>query len=224
MSYANNTIAIDSPHDESFGHWVFESAVFLPDAKLKGKKIMLTKKKTYKLMFCSYFGFNEPEIEYGVQRHTLTLMDNPVPPEYPAMLSRFCTQFSSSVIPDVDFVVMPRQTKENYKPNDRPCPVTAFLDVFKTSTRTYRIVNTDDITSLQEQVDLVNSGRTIILTDGSPATVNGILASGKTIYVVRDGQLEQQIPLFPMLQLIQSEIAKRNTLHFIDRNQLQTLI
>jgi hypothetical protein len=222
MSYANNTIAIDSPHDESFGHWVFESAIFLSDPKVKGKKIMLTTKKTYKLIFCSYFGFNE--IEYGEQRQTLTLMDNPVPPEYPMMLSRFCTQFSSSVIPDVDFVIMPRQTKENYRPNDRPCPVTPFLNVFKKSSRTYRIVDTDNITSLQEQIDLVNSGRTIILTDGSPANVNGILAYGKTIYVVRDGQLEEQIRRFPMLQLIHSEIAKRNKLRFIDRNDLHTLI
>jgi hypothetical protein len=141
-------------------------------------------------------------------------MDNPVPPEYPMMLSRFCTQFSSSVIPDVDFVIMPRQTKENYKPNDRPCPITPFLDVFKKSSRTCRIVDTDNITGLQQQIDLVNSGRTIILTDGSPANVNGILAYGKTIYVVRDGQLEEQIRRFPMLQLIHSEIAKRNTLNY----------
>jgi hypothetical protein len=224
MSYVDDTIVIDSPHDESFGHWVFESAVFLPDAKLKGKKIMLTSKKTYKWLFCSYFGFNDDEIVYGQQRHGLTLMDNPVPPEYPAMLRRFCTQFSSSTIPDVDFIIMPRQTKENYKPNDRPCPLTPFLDVFKNSTRTYRIVNTDDITGLQQQIDLVNSGRTIIVTDGSPTTVNGILASGKTIYVVRDGHLENQIPRFPMLQLIQYEIMKRNTLRFIDRNDLHTLI
>jgi hypothetical protein len=222
-------VPVDSPHNESFGHWVFESAIFLPEIKNSNMKVILSNKKTYKLLFCNYFGFGENDIEYHnlIRQPILTLMDKP-PSWYPSKLSSFCARFSSSVVPDVDFVLLPRQTKENYVPNDRPCPLRPFLDVFLKSNRTYRIVNTDEITSLQQQIDLVNSGRIVIVTDGSSVNVNGILCNGKTIYAVRSikggGGVESQVKQFPMLGLVHSEIKKKNILHFIDGNDLITLI
>jgi hypothetical protein len=219
-------VPIDSPNHEAFAHWVFESAIFLPDIRAQGKRVGVAAKKDYKRLFCKHFGFTEEDIEYtsAPRGSTLTLMDAPVPPEYPERLRTFFTQFSSTVVPDVDFVLLPRQTKENYVNNNRPCKLTPYLHVFETSGRTYRIVNTDDITNLQTQIDLVNSGRTVIVTDGSPAIVNGMFCSGKKIYVVREPTLEQQVLRFPMMQLIQTEIQKKNTMHFIDASQLFTLV
>jgi hypothetical protein len=222
----SSSIAIDSQYHDAFGHWVFESAIFLPRIRAEGKKVALSEKKQYKLLFCKHFGFNEDDINYTTipRNYKITLIDNPVPPEYSGLLRSFFTHFSSNVVPDVDFVLLPRQTKENYVANDRPCRLTPFLNVFRNSGRSYRIVNTDEITNLQTQIDLVNSGRIVIVTDGSPANVNGMFCSGKIIYVVRDGSLEIQIPRYPMLQAIHSEIHKKNKLQFIDANQLFTLV
>jgi hypothetical protein len=222
----SDSVPIDSTNHDAFSHWVFESAIFLPDIRAQGKKVGLSAKKDYKLLFCKHFGFTEEDIEYtsAPRAETLTLMDAPVPPEYPERLRTFFTQFSSTVLPDVDFVLLPRQKKENYVNNDRPCRLTPFIDVFRTSGQSYRIVNTDEITNLQNQIDLVNSGRTVIVTDGSAALVNGMFCSGKDIYVVRDGCLEAQLPQYPMLRAIYAEIQKGNTLRFIDGHQLFTLV
>lgn len=224
-------VAIDAPHDSrnAFAHWVFESAVFLPIIKSEGKRVVLVERKMYKRLFCEYFGFTDADVDYGGNPCPTApiLMDRVIRPEYPLILSNFCAHFSTHVVPDVDFVLMPRQTAENYVSNDRKCKLTPFLDVFKTSGRSYRIVETDYIRSLQEQIDLVNSGRTLIVTDGSPALVNGVLCSGKTIYVVRDwagGTVETQVGIYPMYRLIESEIKKKNTLRYINASDLHTLV
>ena len=78
--------------------------------------------------------------------------------------------------------------------------------------------------NLQTQIDLVNSGRTVIVTDGSPAMVNGMFCTGKLIYIVRSGYFDSQIHIFPMMKLVIDEIqAKNNTIKFIDADKLFTL-
>lgn len=224
----SSSIAIDSPYHDAFCHWVFESAIFLPRIRVEGKKVALSEKKQYKLLFCKHFGFTEDDIDYTTipRNYKITLIDNPVPPEYSGLLRSFFTHFSSNVVPDVDFVLLPRQTKENYKPNDRPCPLTPFLDLFKISRRTYRIVNTDTITRLQEQIDLVNSGRTIIVTDGSAALVNGMFCSGKRIYIVRTGEgaIENQARIYPMMKLLLDHVCSRNTVSFIHGHEISAIL
>jgi len=219
-------IPIDSPHNEAFGHWVFESTILIPSIE-KGNKIVLTTRKKYKKLFCDYFGFDESQVEYDstkLAKSSFSMMDNPVPEEYPPLLERLFSHFSSSVKPDVDFVVLPRQKKDNYSKNDRDCPIAPFLDVFRTSGRTYRIVNTDEIDSLQTQIDLVNSGKNVVVVDGSASQVNGMFCSGKNIYVVSCNLLENQTKQYPMLQLVQDQIRKKNTITFIDGNQLKDVI
>ena len=214
---------IDSPDNEAFCHWVFESAIHLPTLR---KTIVLANKKAYKTLFCSYFGIRDEEIRYDPTRFasSFRLIDNPIKKEYPMLLDAFFSRFSSSVTPDVDFIVMPRQRKENYVPNDRPCPLTPFLDVFQRSERTHRIVHTDDITHLQTQIDLVNSGRNLVVVDGSAFLVNGMFCSGKHIYVINTELVENQSKLYPMVKLIYDKIKQKNTVTFITAAQLQEIV
>lgn len=217
-------VPIDSPHQGAFAHWVFDSAIRLPELRRNGKKIVLSVPRDYKRLFCDYFGFEAKDITYDVRAHRspMLLVRDPPTADYASRISSFRALFSSSVTPDVDFVILPRQTKENYSPNDRPCPLTPFLDVFRS--RSHRIVHTDTITSLQTQIDLVNSGRTVIVTDGSPALVNGMFCSGKVIYVVRADMLENQSVMYPGIALILAEIRKKNELRFIDGTMLASLV
>ena len=218
-----NSVPIDSPDNEAFCHWVFESAILLPTMR---KSIVLATKKTYKTLFCRYFGIPDDKIRYdpSLFASSFRLIDNPIKKEYPMLLDAFFNRFSSSVIPDVDFVVMPRQRKENYAPNDRACPLTPFLDVFQTSGRTHRIVHTDDITDLQKQINLVNSGRNLVVVDGSAFLVNGMFCSGKHIYVINTELIENQSKLYPMMKLIYDKIKQKNTVTFITASQLQEIV
>jgi hypothetical protein len=218
-----NSVPIDSPDNEAFCHWVFESAVRLPGLH---KGIVLASKKTYKTLFCRYFGIRDEEIKYDSTQFasSFRLIDNTIKKEYPALLEAFFNQFSSPVLPDVDFVVMPRQRKENYAPNDRACPLTPFLDVFKTSGRTHRLVHTDEITDLQTQIDLVNSGRNLVVVDGSAFLVNGMFCSGKHIYVISCDLIENQSKVYPMMKLIYEQIKQKNTVTFIRASQLHEIV
>jgi hypothetical protein len=219
-----NSVPIDSPDNEAFCHWVFESAILLPELR---KGIVLSSKKTYKTLFCRYFGIRDDEIRYDPNRladMSFRLIDNTIPQGYPQLLETFFTKFSSSVIPDVDFIVMPRQKKENYTPNDRPCPLTPFLDVFQKSRRTHRIVHTDDITNLQTQIDLVNSGRNLVVVDGAAFLVNGMFCSGKHIYVISCSLVEEQSKIYPMMKLIYDKIKEKNNVTFIKADQLEGII
>ena len=187
----------------------------------------MTSKKNYKTIICKYFGFYGNRIHYDPNKlaaNSFTLMDNPVPKEYPPLLKKFFSHFSSTVTPDVDFVVMPRQRKENYTPNDRPCPLTPFLDVFQASGRTHRIVHTDDITDLQRQIDLVNSGRNLVVVDGAAFLVNGMFCSGKHIYVISCSLVEDQTEIYPMIKLLYDKIKQRNEVTFIKADKLEGII
>jgi hypothetical protein len=218
-----NSVPIDSPDNEAFCHWVFESAILLPTLQ---KNIVLATKKTYKTLFCRYFGIQDNEIQYDPTQFasSFRLIDNTIKEEYPALLDALFNQFSSSVMPDVDFVVMPRQKKENYVPNDRACPLTPFLDVFVTSGCTHRLVHTDDITDLQTQINLVNSGRNLVVVDGSAFLVNGMFCSGKHIYVINTELVENQSKTYPMMKLIYEQIKRKNTVTFIRGDNLQSII
>jgi hypothetical protein len=222
-----NSVPIDSPDNEAFCHWVFESAILLPTLRERPGVIVLANKKTYKTLFCRYFRISDEKIKYSLNRlaaFPFRLIDNPIRKEYPLLLQTFFTKFSSSVIPDVDFVVMPRQRKENYIPNDRACPLTPFLDVFKTSGRTHRLVHTDDITDLQTQINLVNSGRNLVVVDGSAFLVNGMFCSGKHIYVISCDLIENQSKVYPMMKLIYEQIKQKNTVTFIRASQLHEIV
>jgi hypothetical protein len=222
-----NSIPIDSPDNEAFCHWVFESAILLPTLREQPGSIVLATKKTYKTLFYRYFGISDQKIKYNPNRLAtlpFRLIDNPIRKEYPSLLETFFSKFSSSVKPDVDFVIMPRQRKENYAPNDRPCPLTPLLHVFETSGRSYRIVHTDDITDLQSQIDLVNSGRNLVVVDGSAFLVNGMFYSGKNIYVINCDLVEGQSKTYPMMKLIYDRIKQKNNVTFIQSTQLHEII
>ena len=220
------SVPIDSPDNEAFCHWVFESAILLPKLSEQQENIVLANKKTYKTLFCRYFRISDEKIEYDSTKFSSSfrLIDKPIKKEYPLLLEIFFNKFSSSVNSEVDFVIMPRQKKENYIPNDRVCPLTPFLHLFEKSGYTYRIVNTDEIADLQTQIDLVNSGKNLVVVDGSAFLVNGMFCSERNIYVISTNLIEEQSKIYPMINLIYEKIKQRNNVTFIKSTQLQDVL
>jgi hypothetical protein len=214
-------VAIDSVENLAFAHWVFESAILIPT--IQNKNLVLSTRRGFKDLFCKYLGV---DVRYSGQlaSNPISLMDAHIRPEYPQMLTNFFSRFTSSVSPSVDFVVLPRQTKENYPPNDRPCALSNALDVFEPYS--HRIVHTDTITNLQDQIDAVNSARrAVVVTDGSPFLVNGMFCKGKTMWVVRPHPyVENQANKFPIYALLLAEVRKNNTVVFMTAEELKQLL
>ena len=58
---------LETPHHEAFGHWVFESAIFLPYfSSFKGAKLLVNKNpsKKYKGLFFKLFNIKEDDLIY----------------------------------------------------------------------------------------------------------------------------------------------------------------
>ena len=106
----------------------------------------------------------------------------------------------------INTLIMPRQSKENFKPNDR----TINMDY---NWPNAVILNTDTVTNLINQIELIIKSKNIVLTYGSPFFVNGLFAKNSNIIVLGDNFKHHEV--FPYLQHVYQEILKYgNTVHF----------
>jgi len=186
----NYYFIIDTQYDDAFGHWVFESAIFLPVFKklqnLYPKiKLVLKRKKTFKDLFCIFFNI---EPVYKIEANNLcifptpitALNDNHITDDYKKYVYTFRSYFQTETVNQYENIVMPRQSKENYYGNDRQYN---FQPLIEKLTNPY-ILNTDDITDLKKQINIVSSGKNIYLSEGSPFLVNGLFCKNKNIVIV----------------------------------------
>ena len=104
--------------------------------------------------------------------------------DYKKQLNAFCNYIRSSASnggdKTVSILLMPRQTKENFVGNNRVYN-TEDISSKVTEMPDSVILNTDNIKSLQEQIDLVNSSKNIILTGGAAYFFNGMISNSANI-------------------------------------------
>ena len=178
--------------DEAFLHWVVETGIYLPlfitlKKSYPTLKLVLRSEKVYKKLFCDFFGIKD--IVYSIEPNNIcffpspisALNDNNITDEFIKQTRIFRDYFIPTSPLEHEFVILPRQTKENYAPNDRAF---CFKNLINHLGERARILNTDEITKLEDQINIVNSGKNICVTEGSPFYVNGLFCKNKNIYVV----------------------------------------
>lgn len=186
----NYYFIIDTQYDEAFGHWIFESAIYLPIFKELQKlyptiKLVLKTKKTFKTLFCNFFGI---EPVYNIELNNLCIFPTPlssqndkdITDDYKQYVYKFRSFFQKESEIQYEHIVMPRQTKENFVWNDRQYN---FQPLIKQLNNPY-ILNTDEITELNQQINTVQSGKNIYLSEGAPFLVNGLFCKNKNIFIV----------------------------------------
>ena len=238
----NYYFVIDTKFDDAISHWVIESAVFLPYFKELKKefpslKLILKSEKTYKYLFAAFFEIEKTDIVYETEKNKGNLAFFPPPvvaqnnPNtsdeqlklVESIIPRFYTifdEFEPCILSDIEYVILPRQKKENYRPNDRTISYGNLIDYFNKSGSVFTssIVNTDDITDLKEQLRLVRKGKTIILTEGAATIVNSLFCKEK-ILLVNGQHMKNLTGRFPCARLLVDFLMKRNTMHwFFDQN------
>jgi len=183
---------IDTISSEAFGHWVFESAIYLPAFKelqklFPGLKLVLKEEKTFKILFCKFFNINTDEITYNIEKDNICFFPSPISShndktitqELKNQIYKFREFFNSESEIYYENIVMPRQTKENYKCNDRQYNFEPLIKQLQPY-----ILNTDEITDLKDQISIIQSGKNIYLSEGSPFLVNGLFCKNKNIFIV----------------------------------------
>ena len=103
---------------------------------------------------------------------------------------RFYKAFSppiSSIQKHLDFLYLPRGTKENFLSNDRLIPAQdTLLSLIPKHFLNSRIYNTDDTENIIDQILLIKSAKVILLDYGSSLLVNSFFAENTFFFVLGD--------------------------------------
>jgi hypothetical protein len=223
-----NYFFIFEHNTSAIAHWVYESAIYLElFIKLKQKygniKLVISGKKVFKKLFLNIFNIfdddilyldnndsNKTEIPSELSSNTCIIpspISNLLSPKchdlWQKQLIRFIEFFSRISIENtesVDYLIMPRQTKENYQSNNRIIDFSNIINFFNNSSYKTELLNTDTVTTLVQQIEKVRSARNIILTDGGAFSLNLLFCKNKTFYVItRQSELQQVY--YPMAKL-----------------------
>lgn len=234
-SDAQYYLVIDLLYHDAFAHWVYESAIYLPlfnklKMQYKNLKLLLKAKKTYKTLFTSYFNIVESDIVYDheITKNNISFFPSPISSLntnsyldiYKPILINFIQYFKfETIAPAYDYVILPRQKKENYVNNDRSYNLDNVYKHIVRNAYKYYILNTDTLTELTEQIRLLNQSHKIILTDGSAFLVNNMLCNNKQLFVITENLTLSQRKAFNKIELIITHIANVNNNNIIYINQ-----
>jgi hypothetical protein len=217
--------AADTFIHTAFSHWVYETGIYLPlFKKLKAiypdTKIYFQDKRQFKILFCKYFEIEDEDIVYSFDTSIPSICYFPSPisalnetylnPTYVTYLNRFMDYFIDKENKEIYSVnIMPRQTKENYKGNDRIIQFDKIIE--STSVIENRIITlTDSIDNLQSQIDAIRFSKVNVFTDGSPFLVNGMFSHNKHIIVSGQMCTDSQSMTYHKLGYIRQRIIDKN--------------
>ena len=197
---------IDLLLHDAFGHWVYESAVYLTlFKKLKTRhfsnlKLLLKGAKVYKTLFLQYFNIPATDVCYKIESGNVCVFPSPITSlndknctaAYMKIIDNFMQEFQGeSQAPKYNYVVLPRQKLENYFGNDRKYDMTDVLASL--IEKNYIIYNTDDEHLLVDQIAAVRSAPVVIVTDGSPFMVNLMFGKNQHFLIVGRVTQDQQL-------------------------------
>jgi hypothetical protein len=225
---------IDTMFHDTFSHWVYESAIYLPIFKTlkdqyKSIKLLLKGKKGYKTLFLDYFQIDPADITYELEPNNFCLFPSPISgmisqapitEDYKTIFTRFVQIFHSYETKQQihDYVFLPRQTKENYANDDRVYDMDFIFQFLETKNK--YILNTDSVTDLNDQIIHVRSAPKVILTDGSAFLVNNMFCKNQTIYIIIDDLTEIQVRYYRKIKHIIEFISafNNNVIKYIRRD------
>ncbi len=236
---------IELVHHDAFAHWVYESAIYLPIfSKLKEIyptiKIVLKEKKQFKSLFLNFFNIMETDVVYDMHTNNVCLFPSPISAlndnhnltdVYKQIIEQFITIFSQSRIESeqYDYIILPRQARENYKNNDRMYDMTSIYEVISSITTKYKTLHTDTILDLKDQIAEIRSASCVILTDGSPFLVNNLFCNHQKLFVLDIVTQYQSSFLFKQNYIIETICRLHNNTYsylpkHISRNHLTQLL
>lgn len=231
--------SLDTCSHDAFAHWVFESAIWLPELlelnqKIKSFKVLIKNDKSYKRHFLEYFNIDyaiNPDIKDRViifPKPITSLNNIEVSNLYIKLLNNFKTlfinnfksQFNQVNINNLEIkkhaLILPRQKKENLKANDREVDSTDIQKYF-IEDDIGSIFETDKSPNLQAQLHALQAAKYLIVPDGSAFLVNSFLVENCSIISLGSMLVPNQMQIYKKLELIYSIIIKNNHVIFINQ-------
>jgi hypothetical protein len=219
-----NYLYVETGYHESVGHWLYESAIFLPfynNLKVIYPDLILyiPNMKKYKELFCSFL--EVPFTTEFVEGSTI-ICPEPIScltfREPNSVFNTIVDHFFDIFTPKptdikTNFLVMPRQSNENYIANNRFIDFSNIID-FLEKYRDCKLCLTDTINTLDDQITEVNESESIVLSSGGGYLVNSLLARNKTLYVIGEPDMLEQASKYPLFKYVMNKGISLNTVYF----------
>jgi hypothetical protein len=212
----------DADSSSAFAHWVYECAVYIPyylelKKKIPNLKIYITNKKKFKDIFLEYLGVEINDIVYSIElpntcvfHEFISLGLSFVSDEYKIILDNFLNYFPKKYEKENNILFMPRQVKENYIGNNRVYNTKDHEELIIGFDENNKILHTDNIEKLEDQIKMVQNSKTIIVTDGSPALVNIIFAKSCDIIILNSNFFINHLITYSLIKYIVEQIVEKN--------------
>ncbi|MBU3621092.1 glycosyltransferase 61 family protein [Polynucleobacter sp. CS-Odin-A6] len=222
-------IAIDTIHHDAFGHWFFESAIWLPKVKAildayPNSKIYSMGSRGYKMQILEYFGISPDRVVTKFsEKNNVCIFVNPCTSindlsehdKFKEMLVEFSEQFhQTKVSKEIDYLLMPRQKKGNYKSNDREVD-TDDIEIYLRGIKDSKVFSSENSKAFNDQVHIVQSSKTLLVTDGSAFLVNAFLAKNSVVIVLGDALVPNQRRVQEKLRILCEHIEHNSAVMYI---------
>ena len=222
-------IILDTQFHEAFGHWFFESAIWIPKIKnilenYPNAKIHLKEIKGYKKQILEFFNIPLDRVTTKIDdQSNACVFTNPCTAineltehkKFKAMLEEFSREFDRKVTKKtISYLLMPRQKKDNYLANDRHVgsdDLESYLEKISSS----KIFNTDLSPTFADQIQTVQSSKYILVTDGSPFLVNAFIARHSSIIVLGDSLVPEQRKSIEKISILCEHIEHHNAVSYV---------
>ena len=230
----NKYFIFDCPGNDAFGHWIYESFIFVPIflelIKIYPEiKIVTTNIKKYCKNFFKLWGINN-EIINTIENSknicffppVLSLNDNNIDQQlFIKYINLFIDKINSLlepyIFPNRELLFLPRNNVDNFIANDRTIVLQSIMEnsiilLGGTSLNTYQI---NDI--LLQFLIIKNSNK-IVLDFGSSFLVNCIFLKNKQIIIYSGFEIQnQQVNNYISMKIIYNLISNNNQIIFSDR-------
>lgn len=225
---------MECPGDSAFAHWIYECFIYIPILKL-----LLLKNPNIKI-FCRYTQkFIKNFINLFIKNVTIVNEINPnnicyftrpfslndveIDLNYFDFYINLYLEYIDIKIPFKDnkkynIIFLPRNTKDNYKPNDR---IINGSDDIENNIKKIGglIIDTYDLDDIEKQFDIIRNSNIIILDFGSSYFVNGIIAFNSNIIVLDTNGFSSQLK-YPSIKKLHDLISVKNNVNIIQNYKI----
>jgi len=188
--------------NNAFAHFFYECGpqvkVYLELKKgIPDLKLHLLEKKSFKILLLTYLGVKEEDICYEMDSSNRCYLINKIIDNtnynidtiyYNNLLEQYQYNFlpKESIEKTIPILILPRQRKENYIGNNRVYYTEVIEKIILELDPRNKVLHTDIITDLKEQIEIIQKSYIVIVTDHSPALVNPLFAFNSHVIILGD--------------------------------------
>lgn len=224
----NYYLILDTQFSAALFHWFAECAIFLPlfielKKKYPSLKLVFKTKQIYHKLILEYYNIQETDILYSISQNVENVCFFPLPisalnktticDDYILYANSFIEWLNNVELEKSnDILILPRQKQQN-SGEESGNRINNCNDII-TNLPNSIVLHTDSLYSFSEQIRLIKSSKTIIVSDGSAFLFNGVFANNSTIIVLGD-MVVSQCNDHKKMEYYMNVIKKNNNVVFI---------